>query len=159
LHLHRFILSSPFAIHVFLTAPPADPAQWATCPQHVGSGTIFTTANTTVQPSVIVSGQVPLTHALAQAVDDGILASLEANHVVPLLNNSLEWRIQKVDGNPVDAEDLVDGKGKGRLKIGVISREVTPRVRDDAFPVYASWNTWPSITAGKVGGTKAAKPA
>jgi hypothetical protein len=103
-------------------------------------------------PSTIISGQVPLTHALAQAVDDGILPNLDPANVVPLLTSSLEWRIQKTDNAAVDAKDLVDGKGKGGLRIGIMSRVVTPRVAADAFPVYGEWTNWPSVTVDKVGG-------
>jgi hypothetical protein len=109
-------------------------------------------SNTTAQPSIVVSGQVSLTHALAQAVEDGILPNLDPVSVIPLLTNSLEWRVQKLNNDVVDTNKLVNGKGHGCLKIGVSSRKVVPRVRDDAFPIYGEWVSWPRVTANKCGG-------
>jgi hypothetical protein len=59
---------------------------------------------------------------------------------------------KKANNDVVDTNNLVDGKRHGRLKIGVSSRKVTLRVKDDAFRIYGEWVNWLSTAVNKCGG-------
>lgn len=71
-------------------------------------------------------GQVALTHALM-----GVrIADLSPQHVVPYLSTQLDYRIQKLDGCPVEGGEV------GSLEMGVVGRVVQQVEGEDRFPRY-----------------------
>jgi len=94
---------------------------------------------------LVVTGTVPLTAVLLQAVVDGKLESLNTVDVEPYLIKNLHWRVQLLDDAEY-ARDQVPG-----LKVSVCSTVVA--VGDDDVPQFSGEYTMhPTVTDGRPGG-------
>ena len=112
-----------------------------------------TCARCSVRRDLVVSGTVPLTHDLREAVAAGHLASLEPADVLPYLKEKLNWRVTLFDGSETPAAG-VDG-----LVVSVVSTTVTAAGTEDELPVYSGvYETHPEATEGKPAGYAAEAP-
>ena len=99
-------------------------------------------------PSGTLQGEMSLTHTLIAGVDRGLIANLEPETVVPLLQEGLHWRAKASDGSEFNITEL-----KG-LAISVGSRRLTPSRTVDQFPVYGNIEWHPDVTQNAPGGVK-----
>ncbi|KAH8692093.1 tyrosinase [Talaromyces proteolyticus] len=162
---------NPFQIHFFYGQPDASikPSDYYHAENLIGTYRIFAGANNThslqLSPNqqhrslssdgdtpTLSAGQISLSPLLARAIANGILPdeTLGPEHVVPTLSDNLNWRITDSAGQEVPVADLAD---QGKLRVGVVSREVDPIVQGEEhrFPRYGEWVQWENATKGKSG--------
>ena len=149
-------LSTTFRVHIFLGALPSTALAFSTSPNLVGTfvalGDSADTGCSKCQRDrendLMVTGQVPLTIALAERVQSGEFAGLGEGDVVPYLRENLHWRVSLCDGTEVPLGEMPD------LKVMVISNEVTLPEAADQLPVYAEHvRVHPEVTSGRGEGT------
>ena len=139
-----------FVVHVFLGDPQDDnPALYVFNHNHVavfstlgqGSETGCEKCKGDQAERIEVTGQIPLTLALVERYQAGLVDSLTPGHVVPYLAEKLHWRV--VTGNAqLTPRDQIDG-----LLVGVVTCEVTVPTTTDALPQYApNVVPWPDAT-------------
>ena len=130
-------LQAPFFIHVFIGPfNSADPSSWSLEPSLVGSHFIFTKATSTMCPSCVsnqlVSGTIPLNHALMDNVADGKLATLQPADVEPFLMDNFKYRVTNLN-----KEEVGNGDVKS-LKISIVSANVTMTGDDCDLPKWGA---------------------
>jgi len=133
-------LGGTFHVSIFLgpIATP-DPAGWSTAPNLIGTFTVLGDSPDTGcakcqrdrEAHLSVTGQIPLTMALAERVTSGELAGLGVESVVPYLRENLHWRVVTMDGAEVPRGQVAD------LKVSVVSNEVSVPGGPGRLPVYA----------------------
>ncbi|KAL8862767.1 MAG: hypothetical protein Q9178_000709 [Gyalolechia marmorata] len=136
---------SPFFVHLYLGAAPADPRAWSFAPNLVASHSVIDTSmlNTAdVDIPTTLYGQIPLNHALLAAGH----SDLSPSNVQPLLKSHLNWRLQSTNDDPLDISKVPS------LKIHVVGQEVKPRIFEDEFPEYGDVQIYTEVTDGKAGG-------
>lgn len=139
----RSAISSSFFIHFFLGSIPVSPQTWSFAPTLVASHSVLAPSSPISRSGSVTSyGQIPLTHALLSSPE---ISRLEPDIVVPFLTRELSWRIQKLDGSVVDAENVPS------LRLYVAGQQVRQCDRADEFPVYGPVIAYRSITRGKGG--------
>lgn len=132
-------LGGTFHTYIFLGAFATDPAGWSTAPNLVGTFTVLGDSPDTGcakcqrdrEAHLSVTGQIPLTMALAERVAGGELAGLGVESVVPYLRENLHWRVAMMDGTEVARGQVAD------LKVSVVSNEVSLHKGPGRLPVYA----------------------
>lgn len=107
--VEKHALGGTFTVHVFLgDFDAANPSSWRSTPNKVGS---FNVLGDTEETGCVkckkdqarqlqVTGQVPLTLALAERYLAGQLANLQPESVIPYLQTNLHWRITLVSPPP-----------------------------------------------------------
>ncbi|PIA95850.1 Tyrosinase [Cercospora beticola] len=145
----KHALNGSYAIHVFVGAfDDSDPGSWPTSPNLAGTHATFGSlrANGDVaRKSLVTGGTIPLTNILVQKVSSGDLFSLEEDNVVRYLEESLQWRVATLDGEPVPAGEVSD------LEVVVTLSEITPAASDQDVPMKKNFKKLTRITKGKVG--------
>lgn len=154
--VNKFAISEPFQIRFFLGKPPKDAQTWSTASNLVGTFSLI--AHSTSNPtdkSHHVYGQIPISHALAEAREKNLIDDITDKIIVPLLKTHLEWRVQTLSGKEVDMDEFVKSGGKGALEICVAERDVKPLEdkESDSFPEVGEWNVYEEATKGKTGGS------
>lgn len=132
-------LGGTFHVPIFLGPFPTDPTGWSTATNLVGTFTVLGDSPDTGcakcqrdrEAHLSVTGQIPLTMALAERVASGELAGLGVESVVPYLRENLHWRVVTMDGVEVPRGQVPD------LKVSVVSNEVSVPVEPGMLPVYA----------------------
>ena len=96
--VNQFALDSSFFVHVFLGNFSVDPFYWSFDPNLVGSYCVLATTPGKGDSAreVIVTGVIPLTTAILNAIKLSQLASLDPQDVDPYLKKNLQWRVTKV---------------------------------------------------------------
>lgn len=130
-----------FVVHVFLGDPQDDnPALYIFNQNHVAafstlgqdSGTGCEKCKVDQAERTEVTGQIPLTLALVERYQAGLVDGLTPEVVEPYLAQSLHWRV--VTGNSqLMPRDQING-----LLVGVVTCEVTVPTNTNAFPQYAA---------------------
>ncbi|KZL81883.1 tyrosinase precursor [Colletotrichum incanum] len=149
-------LGGNYVVHVFLGDPDDDtPLLYVTNHSHVGAFATFgqneDTACRNCQEGRAsgqrITGQIPLTIALAERYVAGLVESLTPEHVIPYLQKNLHWRVTLSNGEPRPRSQL------NNLLISVVTNKVTvPRSPTD-LPLYADDVTpWPEATTKRNGG-------
>ena len=102
----KHTLGGSYTVQVFLGRPDdgTDPALWPISPTHVGTFSPFGQPSTTgcgkfqadQRDRVQVTGQIPLTIALAERYLAGIIRDLGVESVKPYLTRHLHWRVVEV---------------------------------------------------------------
>ncbi|KAI0396742.1 common central domain of tyrosinase-domain-containing protein [Xylariaceae sp. FL0594] len=149
----KHALGGQYQVHVFLgPVPEEEPTvSYAVSPYHVGTFAPLGQPKTTKcgkckkdqAASTEVSGQIPLTIALAERYFSGELASFDEEEIVEYLKRNLHWEVVDSNGCRLRGNrDAVDG-----LLVGVSSNKVTiPQDKYD-FPKYSPYITlYPEIT-------------
>ena len=149
----KHTLQGQYSAHVFLGRVPEDEPTvlYPVSPHHVG------TFSPLGQPSETkcgkcqddqnalteVTGQIPLTIALAERYFAGLLPSLKEEDVISFLQEHLHWEVVDKDGRRLEKmRDAVDG-----LLVGVVSNEVTLPEREYELPIYSpNIKIYPEIT-------------
>jgi tyrosinase len=137
IRVKKLALNAPFFIHIFLGFFNPDPFSWSFEPNLVGSHFIcvkgaLAISNTACDcdPDQMVSGTIPLTHALEKHVSEGYLKSLGPEDVNPYLAQNLKYRVTLSDDTEVSNVDVPS------LKISVVSVEVQTPSNDAELPVW-----------------------
>lgn len=133
-------LGGNYFVHFFLGNPGDDrPDLYVANPTHVASFSTFGSSETTAcekckedqAENLEVSGQIPLTMALAERYLAGHVDSLGVEDVTRFLKEHLHWRVTSIAGVP-RARSEVDG-----LRVSVVTNEVTLPTDSSGFPRYA----------------------
>lgn len=102
LRVEKHTLGGTFSVHIFLGEFERDDASaWRTTENKVGSFNVLGDGQNTGcdkcksdrERQLVVTGQVPLTLALAERYLAGDLANLKPESVIPYLQTHLHWRI------------------------------------------------------------------
>lgn len=140
LRVEKHTLGGTFSVHIFLGEFERDDASaWRTTENKVGSFNVLGDGQNTGcdkcksdrERQLVVTGQVPLTLALAERYLAGDLANLKPESVIPYLQTHLHWRITFSDGSEVPRGEVPS------LTVSVISNEVTVPSRHDELPHFA----------------------
>ena len=92
-------LRSSFFVFIFLGEVPANPRDWHTSPNYVGSACAFVNSaaqscsNCIGQREAVLEQFVHLNHGIFRNAE---LASLKPNDIKPYLTKALQWKAQKV---------------------------------------------------------------
>jgi len=106
IRVKKYALDSSFFIHIFLGDFNPDPFKWSFEPNLVGTHCIFVNNPHTTRCAkckrdqtndLQVTGAIPLTMTLIDAVHAGTLASLDPADVEPYLKSNLHWRVTRVN--------------------------------------------------------------
>ncbi|EAS28837.3 tyrosinase [Coccidioides immitis RS] len=152
-----YAISNPFRIHFFLGEPPSDPKTWDHAPNLVGTYSLF--SNSMPNPTDTahyVYGQMPLSHAIAEAHSHSLIKDIGAAGVVPLLKTHLQWRVQELSGRVIDVSKFSDSSvgGEPGLEVYIVERDVDPVGETTEFPRFSDWKVYKEVTEGKPGGVK-----
>lgn len=137
----KHALDGKFTVHVFLgPVEETDPALYPISPNHVGTFSTFGSDRDTECDKCKedqandqqVTGQIPLTIALAERFFAHMVGSLQPNDVSPYLQENLHWRVISGDGTVLNDRSQIPG-----LLIAVISNEVHIPTNETALPVYS----------------------
>jgi tyrosinase len=152
----KHALEGQYLVHVFLGRVPAEEPTvlYSVSPYHVGTfnplGASEDTACGKCQQDQAagteITGQIPLTIALAERYFAGALDSLEEGDVITYLKKHLHWEVVDDQGQRCRGErNLVEG-----LIVGVVSNEVKLPDDTDEFACYSPEITiYPEITSKK----------
>ncbi|PMD13322.1 Di-copper centre-containing protein [Hyaloscypha hepaticicola] len=139
IQVKKFAINAPFFVHIFLGTFNPDPASWSFDPNLVGTHFIFVKGLSAItnscgncDPDQMVSGTIPLTHALLKYVNNGDLKSLDPGDVTPFLSQNLKYRITLTNDTEVSNADVPS------LKISVVSANVQTPVDDTKLPVWSA---------------------
>jgi tyrosinase len=154
----KHALGGGYLVHVFLGPVPQEEAtiRYSISPYHVGTfsplgqpqGTGCGKCQRDQAAGTEVTGQIPLTIALAERYFEGTLDSLSEDDVIRYLQRNLHWEVVDREGRRLQSHrDAVDG-----LLVGVASNEVTlPQSKYD-LPHYSPAITiYPEITTKRDG--------
>ncbi|CAA7270513.1 unnamed protein product [Cyclocybe aegerita] len=126
---------------------PEDPEDWLCSDNFVGAHHAFVNssagrcANCRGQGDLVEEGFVHLDNAIAQFSG---LNSLEPSVVEPYLTQALQWRVQKIDGTPVELDSL-------EVAVLCTSLSYPPGAM---FPVPGEPRRYNGITHGRLGGSR-----
>ncbi|KAF8901474.1 tyrosinase [Gymnopilus junonius] len=143
----KYEVGQSFSVLLFLGVPPEDPKQWNVCSNFAGTYVAFVNsmaeqcANCVNNAEVVVEGYVHLNNAIAK---HSRLDSLDPEVVEPYLTKALHWRVQKVDGEPVDLRSL---------EVSVFSTPLS-YPPGSMFPVAGARCRRGGITHGRPGGCR-----
>lgn len=149
----KHALGGQYQVHVFLGPVPEEEAtvSYSVSPYHVGTfsplgqaeGTKCGKCKSDQAAYTEVSGQIPLTIALAERYFSGVLSSFDEEQVIKYLKVNLHWEVVDQDGRRLRGRrDAVDG-----LLVGVSSNKVTLPQGKDELPRYSPDITlYPEIT-------------
>ncbi|KAF8903867.1 tyrosinase [Gymnopilus junonius] len=143
----KYEVGTSFSVYLFLGAVPEDPEQWHTSPNYVGGHHAFVNskaghcANCRNQGDIVEEGFVHLNHAIVQHSG---LNTLNPEAVEPYLTKELHWRVQKVNGEPVDLRSL---------EVSVIATPLS-YPPGAMFPVPGTPRRHGHITHGRQGGSR-----
>jgi len=105
IRVQKHSLGGAFQVHVFIGDVPADANSWLTHVNNVGTcSTLGSNPATTscekcktdASKGLIVTGVIPLTEAMLDAILQGNLQSVKVEGVKPYLAKLLHWRITQV---------------------------------------------------------------
>ncbi|KAF2835508.1 Di-copper centre-containing protein [Patellaria atrata CBS 101060] len=128
-------LGTSFFNRFFLGEPPANPKDWTTAKNLAASHAVLVQTQQVDGDVIPVVAQLSLTTALEEAKEGGKIENLDLESVKDFLDENLEWRVQKLDGNTVDPASLVD------LHITVGYQVVTPNDDLGSFSEYGPFET------------------
>ncbi|KAK1596707.1 uncharacterized protein LY79DRAFT_667261 [Colletotrichum navitas] len=133
-------LGGNYVVHVFLGDPDDEtPLLYVTNHSHVGAfatfgqneGTACRNCQEGRAAGQKITGQIPLTIALAERYVAGLVESLAPEHVIPYLQKNLHWRLALYNGEPQPRSRL------DNLLVSVVSNEVTVPDSPTGLPQYA----------------------
>lgn len=139
----KHTLEGAYVVHVFLgPVEESEPTKYRLSPYHVGTFAPLGQSEKTScgkckvdqQDHVTISGQIPLTVALAERFLAGLIDNLEEQQVVGYLQRNLHWEVvdghgQRLEGQRNRVEGLVVSVASNKVTIGRVSGE-PPRYSD-----------------------------
>ncbi|RVD85525.1 uncharacterized protein DFL_003846 [Arthrobotrys flagrans] len=165
IRFERFDLGGrPFTVHIFLGDFNPDPATWMWDKNRVGGiynfvagvqrgdGSACSNCETQSQDHTIVTGQVSLTTALLDDIEDPAngLHSLIPEEVIPYLQRHLHWRITDPNGREIPRQGL------RTLKISVVECSATISNNPGELTQYGDHRVLDIVTEGRPAGKAAA---
>jgi len=158
--VEKHAVDKSFFIHVFIGKPnDSAPEEWPLDPNLVGSYGIFTndTKHTgcercrdNQEKHLVITGAIPLTGFLRRRLAAQGIVHLDKDQIVPILQRDLHWRIQRVDG------DMVEAKHVEGLKVSVWHARVNVAKSEAEFSEWDQVIEDLEVTAGRDGGAAAA---
>jgi len=150
IRVKRFALNVPFFIYIFLGIFNEDPASWSFDPNLVGSQFITVKGLSAIMdspcnkcdPDQMVSGTIPLTHALLQHISVGNLKSLAPKDVNPYLAQNLSYRITLSDDTPISNSDVAS------LKISIACANVQTPASSTELPTWDDMEGQMDVSTG-----------
>lgn len=143
----RFALDGSYSIFVFLGNFSSVASEWPFDPALVGTYGVFAQLGMSgMAGNHSVAGSVPLTYALTQAVEAGVLRDMAVDTVAEYLAQNMQWRVAASNGTEIPAA-MVPG-----LQVSVVTANATVPASAEEFPVFGAWQTLTGITQGKAGG-------
>ncbi|KAF2213402.1 hypothetical protein CERZMDRAFT_120761 [Cercospora zeae-maydis SCOH1-5] len=147
----KHALNGSYSIYVFVgEVDDSDPSSWPTSPNLAGTHATFGSLRAhedLARQAMITGGTIPLTNILAAKVTSGEISSLDENEVAGYLEEYLQWRVVKFDGEPVPVEDV------SGLQVVATLSEVTPAANDEDVPMRSKFKKLAGVTKGKLGGS------
>jgi tyrosinase len=119
-----------YSVRAFLGEPSSNPIDWPTDPNYVGQ--LASMSSPRMTSSVIVTGNIGLTEALAQKHASGELKSLDKATVQAYLKEKFSWRIQALDFSEIPRNNPPAG-----LNVTVFNVPVSIPESDTEVP---TWN-------------------
>ncbi|KAL2672722.1 hypothetical protein Neosp_013436 [[Neocosmospora] mangrovei] len=154
----KHALGGQYGVHIFLGPVPEEETTnlYVVSPYHVGTFSPFGQGDETScgkckedqADSLEITGQIPLTIALAERYFAGQLRSLEEDDVKAYLTEHLHWEVVDQNGQRLKRrrDDLAG------LLVGVVSNEVTLPDTENDFPTYSEYvKVYPEITTNREG--------
>ncbi|KAF7556599.1 hypothetical protein G7Z17_g1343 [Cylindrodendrum hubeiense] len=154
----KHTLDGQYLVHIFLGRVPPEESTvlYAVSPYHIGTFSPLGQSEETgcekcqhdQAAATEITGQIPLTIALAERYFAGELDSLLKEDVIKYLQTNLHWEVVDKQGQRLESQrDLVEG-----LLVGVVSNEVTLPGNGSGFPRYSPDITvHPAITTKQDG--------
>jgi tyrosinase len=160
IRVKKAALEGSFFVHVFLGEFSNDPFCWSFEANLVGTHCVFADApggecDDCKDPearNAFVTGVIPITTALLNAIKRGKLASLDPNDVDPYLKRNLAWRVTTLNDGAVD-NNKVDG-----LKVSVVSAEVKRPQTITELPKWGDFTIREGVTQNRTTGQKPSDP-
>lgn len=118
-----------YSVRAFLGTPNPDPKKWPTDPNYVGQ--LASMSSSRMNSSVIVTGSIALTEALAQKYQAGELKSLTKDDVAAYLKEHFTWRIQALDFSEIPRNNPPAG-----LNVTVFSVPVKIPASETDVPIW-----------------------
>ncbi|KAE9382243.1 Di-copper centre-containing protein [Stipitochalara longipes BDJ] len=140
IRVKKYALNAPFFVYIFLGTFDSDPTAWSFDLNLVGSqfisvkglSAIMDSPCNNCDPDQLISGTIPLTHALLQHISKGNLKRLDPEDVNPYLAQNLKYRITLSD-------DTVVGNGHvPSLKISIASVHVQTPTSPTELPKWGN---------------------
>ncbi|PGH18171.1 hypothetical protein AJ80_04558 [Polytolypa hystricis UAMH7299] len=152
----RNIRQKPFRIFFFMGDPPSDCKRWPHARNLIGTFATFSSSmysTRTSKSKSYVYGQIPLSYHFANILSANLIPDIGELNVLPMLQQNLEWRVQELGGDVVDAGELIGTSDTGYgLEITLAERDVEPLADDDTvrdkFPTVGDWKVFGDITKG-----------
>lgn len=141
----RFGLGGSYTVYVFFGEAPANPPDYPSAKNLVGSHGVFSTPGMTMNHAV-TTGSISLTSALVGKVASGELKSMDSADVTPYLTKNMVWKVWRSNGQTIDA-----GQVPG-MTVAVAYANVMPAPNANTFPTWGNWQVNNTITHGKPGG-------
>lgn len=154
----KHALGGQYGVHIFLGDVPEEELTtlYVVSPYHVGTFSPFGQDEETScgkckddqAAGLEITGQIPLTIALAERYFAGQLPSLEEEDVKAYLTKNLHWEVVDQNGQRLrrHRDDLAG------LLVGVVSNEVTLPDTENGFPTYSKYiKVHPEITTNREG--------
>ncbi|KAK6532574.1 hypothetical protein TWF281_006758 [Arthrobotrys megalospora] len=164
IRFERFDLGGrPFTVHIFVGDFNPDPATWMWDKNRVGGiynfvagvqrgdGSACSNCETQSEEHTVVTGQVSLTNALLDDVEDPAngLNSLIPEEVIPYLQRHLHWRITDPNGREIPRQSI------RTLKISVVECSATIPTNPGEFIQYGDHRVLDIVTEGRPAGKAA----
>ncbi|KAK0193825.1 hypothetical protein F5146DRAFT_1032717 [Armillaria mellea] len=135
-------LNGSFSVLIFLDDVPDDPHLWRSSSSYVGGHSAFVSSIPDQQPAT-TQGFVHLSNWIAEKTR---LGSFDPSVVEPYLKDKLSWRVQMAGGTVVELTKVTS------LEVTVLATPLTLEP-GAVFPTPGKTQYYPSITAGRVGGS------
>ena len=149
IRVQKYALNAPFFVHIFLGTFNPDPASWSFEPNLAGSHFISVKGLSAIMdspcrcdPDQMVSGTIPLTHALINDIGAGHLKSLDPKDVNPYLAQNLKYRVTLSDDTAIGNEDVPS------LKISVVSVDVQIPASTTELPIWGNIKGHMDVSTG-----------
>ncbi|KAK0618206.1 hypothetical protein B0T17DRAFT_509756 [Bombardia bombarda] len=126
-------LDGPFSIHLFMGKAPADPRNWQSAPNHVGTMGVFASDDDDSgmdMGHLTISGTIPLTSSLIRNMGAGGLSSLEPRDAENYLKRNLRAQIVTAKGR------IFDPKGIDSFGMHIVSSVVRVPSTEDELPAW-----------------------
>jgi hypothetical protein len=113
--------------------PYNNPSTWSSSPTFMGSQPFFQAMTSRPMKELTISGTIPLTTALMDAVKERRLSGMSNDEVATFLKENLKFGVSLANGT------VVEGCEVPGFSISVSACEVTPANSMEEFPVFGEW--------------------
>ncbi|KAK7614604.1 hypothetical protein BKA81DRAFT_405807 [Phyllosticta paracitricarpa] len=147
--IDKFALGGSGSIYVFLGPYSGNPDEWRSDESLLGASGLFVgTAMAPGRPgNSALYGSIPITNNLEKRVSNGDVPCMEANDMIPYLQQNMAWAVTAANGT------IIPNNVASGLEISVTSATYRPAAESCEFPErIGKIQVWDQITHGKPGG-------